>query len=264
MASLKQKTTKSSFLQNQLKHSCAAAVLFLLFLPALAESDVIRKSTVTFPSGDSLLITADQYIISSDRPYILLLHEQGSSRGEFRDIAERFCKMDYNCMAVDLRNGGTNHYVSNQTTRRCREIKCPASHEDIEMDIRAAIGFAVEKSQQPVILFGCGANGSLALKLTKEHEEVRAGVALSPGEYFLPDMSIRDTIAGLNKPVFVSSSKSEYPYLDQLVSKVEEENLVVFEPELAEGQRGSASLESNNENHSEYWLALLLFFKELL
>jgi len=261
---LKLRTTKSSYLRRRLKHRCIAAILILLSLPVLSASDIIRKNTVTFPSGDSLLITADQYIISEDKPFIILLHEQGSSRGEFRDIAERLCKMDFNCMAVDLRNGGTNHYVSNQTTRRCRQVRCAVTPELIETDIEAAIGYAVQESGQPVVLFGCGANGSLALKVTAEHEDVNAVVALSPGEYFLPSMSIQDTIAGLSKPVFVSSSKSEYPYLEQLVSGIGEENLTKFEPELGAGKRGSASLDSNNENHSEYWLALLLFFKELL
>ena len=45
--------------------------------------NVITKKTVTFSSADQLLITADEYIIEDDNPYILLFHQQESSRGEF-------------------------------------------------------------------------------------------------------------------------------------------------------------------------------------
>ena len=74
--------------------------LFMAFV--LSAFNVIRKETVVFHSADSLQITADEYIIAKENPYILLFHEQGSSRGEFESIAERLCKMDYNCLAVDL------------------------------------------------------------------------------------------------------------------------------------------------------------------
>jgi hypothetical protein len=89
-------------------------------------------------------------------------------------------------------------------------------------------------------------------------------VALSPGEYFLPQLSIQDTIAGLQKPVFISSSLSEFSYVSQLASELDEEYVTLFEPQLGEGARGTAALSSKNEHNSEYWLALLLFFKDLV
>ena len=82
----------------------------------------------------------------------------------------------------------------------------PLESNDIELDMKAAIEYAFNKSNQPVILFGSGANGSLSLKLAKENDNVRAVVALSPGEYFLPHINIQDTISNLKKPVFITSS----------------------------------------------------------
>ena len=120
------------------------------------------------------------------------------------------------------------------------------------------------RSNQPVILFGSMANGSLSLKVAMENEHVRAVVAFSPGEYFLPEISIQDTIAEMKKPTFISSSLSELPYVTELVSDIEEDYVTIFEPKLGEGGRGSASLSTENENYSEYWLALLLFFKDLV
>ena len=60
------------------------------------------QTELTFPSMDSLVLTADHYFISDTLPYLILLHEQGSSRGEFGSLALRFQKMNYNCLAVDI------------------------------------------------------------------------------------------------------------------------------------------------------------------
>ena len=78
---------------------------------------MVRVNTITLSSADGLEITADEYVVSDTLPYILLFHEQESSRGEFQTIAQRLCKMNYNCLAVDLRNGGNNNNVSNETAK---------------------------------------------------------------------------------------------------------------------------------------------------
>ena len=269
---MKLKTTKSLFLQKRQKNShprrnalriFSVAGILVVSL-ALSSFNVIRKYTVTFPSSDGLEITADEYIISNENPYILLFHEQESSRGEFETIARRLCKMDYNCLAVDLRNGGNKSYVSNETVKRCRQSKCPSGAGDIELDMLASIDYAVGRSNHPVILMGSGANGSLSLKLARENDSVRAVVALSPGEYFLPNINIQDTLSGIKKPVFITSSLSEFSYISELASGVDEQFITLYEPQLGEGGRGSVALSSENKTNSEYWLALLLFFKDLV
>jgi len=256
--------TKSLFFLKAQLHSLVVSSLLLFLLVVLTSSGIIRKESVLLSSSDSLQIRADEYIVGTGLPYILLLHEQGSSRGEFQSIAKKLCKMDYNCLAVDLRNGGTDHAISNETAKRCREERLPTGIQHVEADLLAAINYAMERSQQPVILFGSGANASLGLKVAVENQDVRAVAAFSPGEYFLPQISIKDTIGGMRKPVFATSSLSEIPYVKELVSEMDKEYLTVFEPALGEGMRGVESLRTRNDNHSEYWLALLLFFKELL
>ncbi|MEZ5071486.1 MAG: dienelactone hydrolase family protein [Bacteroidales bacterium] len=240
-----------------------AASLFFVILVS-SSFNVIRKRTVTFTSEDGLQITADEYIIAADLPYIVLFHEQESSRGEFDLIARRLCKMDYNCLAVDLRNGGGQNFVSNETAKRCRAAECLITTERIQSDMKAAIDYALGQTHLPVVLFGSSANGSLSLKMALENENVRAVVALSPGEYFLPGLSIQETIAGLKKPAFVTSSRSEFGYVETLASGVERQYMTLFEPQLGEGDRGSHALADATGNSSEYWLALLLFFKELV
>ena len=221
-------------------------------------------NTVTFSSADGLEITADEYFVSDTLPYILLFHEQESSRGEFQTIAQRLTKMNYNCLAVDLRNGGNNNTVSNETAKNCRENRCRTGVEDIEQDMVAAIEYIALKSDAPVILFGCGANGALSLKLAEETSQVKAVLALSPGEYFLPGVNIQESISDLDKPVFITSGKSEFPFVKELSSGIPGDYLTLFEPQLSEEGRGTTVLSADNPNNSEYWLALILFFKDLI
>jgi pimeloyl-ACP methyl ester carboxylesterase len=239
-----------------------AAIVFVSFL--FSSFSAIRINKVHFNAADGLRITAEEYIIESGNPYILLFHEQGSSRGEFSTIARRLCKLNYNCLAVDLRNGGKYDYVSNETARQFRETDLEAGPGGIEQDIEAAITYAREKSTLPVVLFGSGANGSLCLKVALSDSSVSAVIALSPGEYFMPELKIQDAISHLQKPVFISSSKTEFPYVSELASGIETAYVTLFEPKQGAGDRGTRSLMPDYKYNNEYWIALMLFFKDLM
>lgn len=221
------------------------------------------KSTLTYYSSDSLLITADDFFTSDTLPYILLFHDQGSSRGEFGEIATRFQKMNYNCLAVDLRNGGNSNFIGNETTRRCREQNFGRDLRSVEEDISASINYAFEKSGKKVILIGAGANGTLALKTAKENDSVKAVVALSPGEFFQSNFNLKDTISGIAKPILITSTKLEFPYLKEMVSNVDDKYKTVFTPDEHPGARGTEALMPENLSSGDYWLAILLFFKDL-
>lgn len=239
-----------------------ACILFLtLFLSSFSS---IRVKTVTFTSLDGLEITADEYLIDPIKPYILLFHEQGSSRGEFSTIARRLNKLEYNCLAVDLRNGGKYDYVSNETVKQVREQDLESGIHNVEQDMLAAIRYVDEKSNLPVVLFGSGANGSLSLKLAVTDSLVRAVVAVSPGEYFMPEIKIQESISVLEKPVFITSSKTEFPYVKELASGINQEYVSLFEPKQGAGERGTRSFSVDYEYNTEYWIALILFFKDLM
>jgi len=238
-----------------------ACIVLLSFV--FSSFNAISVKTVKFIAADGLEITADEYTLESGKPYVLLFHEQGSSRGEFSTIARRLCKLDYNCLAVDLRNGGKYDYVSNETVRQLREKRLEAEFKDIELDVLAAISYVREKSDQPVILFGSGANGSLSLSTALSDSSVRAVIALSPGEYFMPEIKIQEAISALQKPVFITSSKAEYPYVSELASGMEQDYVTLFEPKQGIGDRGTRSFSVDYEYNSEYWFALMLFFKDL-
>ena len=247
-------------------HKLIRLQLVLLMVAVWSGSSLLAqpdRSTVTFYSADSLLITADERIISDSLAYLVLIHEQESSRGEFDEIADRFLKMNFNCLSVDIRNGGNSNFIPNETAKLARHRGMSKNREAIEADIKAAISYAHQKSGERVILLGAGANGALALKAAKEQDAVKAAISLSPGEFFLPQLSIQDTISGIQKPLLVTSSRMELPYVEQLMSNVAEDYKTVFVPENSEGERGTKALLSKNPSNSEYWLAILLFFKDL-
>ena len=227
---MKQKTIKSLYLlktyYNISQHFFYRLILtgfVLLFSLGLTGLVNAQKTVVSFPSADSLELTADLYFLADSLPYLLLMHEQGSSRGEFESLAERFQKMDYNCMAVDIRNGGNANFISNETVRQTRTGNYILGREEVENDIRASVNYAFNKSGKEVVLLGSGATGSLCLKICKEMDEVKGVIALSPGEFYAPFLSIQDTISNIQKQVFVASTKTEYPYIEQMLSGIDDE-----------------------------------------
>jgi len=266
---LKQKTIKSLYLlkmyyniSRYLFSRLILAGFFLLFSLGMSVFVNAQKTVVSFQSIDSLESTADLYFLADSLPYLILLHEQGSSRGEFEALAERFQKMNYNCMAVDIRNGGNANFISNETVRRSRQGDYIIGREEVEGDIRASVNYAFNKSGKEVVLLGSGATGSLCMKICKEMDEVRGVVAMSPGEFYAPFLSIQDTISNIQKPVFVSSTQAEYPYIERMISGIDEEYKTSFKPLEEEGKRGTNALLPENPSNGEYWLAILLFFKE--
>jgi len=80
-------------------------VISLLFITSVLFSANFK--TITFPSHEGVTITADLYITNEDKniPFIVLFHQAGFSRGEYREIAPKLNKLGFNCMAIDQRSG---------------------------------------------------------------------------------------------------------------------------------------------------------------
>lgn len=226
-------------------------------------TNIYAQKTITFPSQDGLILTADLYESKTDDPYMLLFHQAGYSRGEYRETAEKFVKFGYNCLAVDLRSGGEVNFIHNKTAEVAYEKGLPTDYIDARQDMQAAVEFCYKLSNKPVIVVGSSYSASLSLILAKENSHIKAVIVFSPGEYFENKNMIRETIQGLSKPVFAASSLSEYTYMKDLFSKIDQTALTLFKPSKGEGIHGSKALWQNNESNNEYWLALMLFFSHL-
>jgi dienelactone hydrolase len=221
------------------------------------------QKTITFQSLDGLPVTADLYESKKTDPWLVLFHQADFSRGEYKETAEKFVKLGYNCLAVDLRSGNEIKYIKNKTAEAAREKGLPTEYTDAKQDMEAAIDYAFKQSQKPVVILGSSYSASLSLVLAKTKPNVNAVIAFSPGEYFDKANFIRDSIQGLAKPVFGASSVDEYSYMVELFSKVNQGNLTLFRPSKGNGVHGSRALWLDNSNNNEYWLALLLFFDQI-
>lgn len=225
-------------------------------------AQVIRKSLIEFYASDSLLISADHYFSSRENPYIILFHKEGSSRGEFENIAERFVKMRYNCIAVDMRNGDNFGFVNNKTASRAKARNID-SDAKAELDVLAAIEYISQISQQSVILLGSSYSASLCLKIAAENDSVRAIMTFSPGEFFRPQFSLNEILQQINKPIFIACNTVEYPYLLEAVEGLNDEKLTLVKPPENAENRGVGLLSDNNPVSDIYWLSVLIFIKSL-
>ncbi|MBE0653909.1 MAG: dienelactone hydrolase family protein [Bacteroidales bacterium] len=236
--------------------------LYVTGKPLPVNAQVIRKKTIEFYSSDSLLITADHYFSNKNNPYILLFHQENSSRGEFDSIADRFVKMKYNCLVVDLRNGDKFAYTENHTARRAKEKNFPTGLTT-EHDIIAAIDFAGNLTENKIILLGSSWSASLCLKVASEDERIKAVMAFSPGEFLQPTYPLKKLFTRLQKPVYIAVSPQEYPYLRDAIDQMPEGSLSMITPPEKSVARGIPMLYSEHPGSDEYWLSVLIFIKSL-
>ncbi len=233
-------------------------LIFILFIAFI--TIVKAQEKVTFMSSDSLTITASLYEENEDYSYVLLFHQAGYSRGEYKESAKKIVKIGFNCLAVDLRSGSEVNYIKNETAALAKKLGYPDSYLDAEKDILAAINYAYDRNQKEVLLFGSSYSASLCLKVAKDNPKVKAVIAFSPGEFLKP-LSVKDEISGLKKPVFIASSQREFHYIEELLINVSSSSKILFKPQNGQGKHGAKSLWDNCDTSKEYWLNLLLFLK---
>ena len=223
----------------------------------------LAQQTVTFESKDGLIVTADLYISSTQNPYIILLHQAGYSRGEYREIAPKLVNLGYNCLAIDLRSGEEVNFVKNETAARAQAKNLPTNYLDALPDIHAAIDYVRQRTNKPVVLLGSSYSASLSLMVAPEELKVGALVVFSPGEYFNPKDFVQSKINKISVPVLALSSKTEYPFMVNLLSAVPKSLVTSFKPSKDDGKHGSKALWESNPSNKEYWLAVTMFFSKL-
>jgi dienelactone hydrolase len=217
--------------------------------------------TVKFPSADELAITADLYVIDESKPYILLCHQAGYSRGEYREIAGKLNALGFNCMAIDQRSGSKANGVANETVKGAMRANLSRQYADAEQDILASIGYLQKLAKKPIIIWGSSYSAALVLKVGNMNDQVRAIIAFSPGEY-IKGTNIAESANGISVPLFVTSSKSEGPDISTLLAGVTGDNKVQFIP-AGMGKHGSKALWSETEGNEEYWVAIKAFLSKL-
>ncbi len=241
---------------------CFLKSLFLLTLLFHLTMKSNAQLKITFPSKDSVTITADWYPVSENMPVILLCHQARFSRGEYLETALKLNKFGFNCLAIDQRFGTEANGVLNETAAEAKRLKKSQTNLDAEQDIVAALNYLYAKYKKPIIILGSSYSASLALTIAKDNNRVFAVAAFSPGEYFPQKDFVAKHIDGLNKPVFITSSLEEADAATDLVKDVVSLIKVQYIPK-SKGDHGSKVLWNSNASHEEYWIALMSFLDKM-
>ena len=245
------------------------AILFLLFFNltyCLAQSDAgFIGETINFKADDGITVTADLYMEhESDAPFIILYHQAGYSRGEYREIAPKLNALGFNCMAVDQRSGDQVNGVINQTHKEALAANKPTTYLDALPDIEAAYLY-VKLSIKPkkIIFWGSSYSAALMFYMGSEHHDNVSGIlSFAPGEYFkVNGKDLKTYAAKITAPVFVTSAKSEYSNWKPIYDNIKSDKSS-FLPE-SEGKHGSKALWENNANHMAYWSAVEKFLLKI-
>jgi len=233
-----------------------------------AQGKVTR--TVTFQAEDELTVGADLYerYDAPDTPLVVLLHRAGSSRGEYRDIAPRFCRMGFNCMAVDLRAGATANRVTNVTAQGAALSRHSASYVDALQDVLAALEYArgALAREGKVVVIGSSYSASLALHVAGTRPDLIDGVvAFGPTECFepygKPATWIEESARGIRCPVLFTSAPGDAREWEAIYAAVPTDTKVRFLPESG-GRSNALALEKDYPDREVYWKALRAFLDE--
>ncbi len=237
--------------------------IVFLFIFMFCGRETYAQQKIVLDAADGLAVVADSYFVNDTLPWILMFHQAGSSRGEFRDVAPKFNLLGYNGLAVDLRHGREVNFVANETARAARDGNFSNNVHDAVNDMVAAVRWAEGKNDKPVILLGSSFSASLALMVAKERLCTGAVLAFSPGEFLGPPGVVQEAITGLRKPVFIAATQTELPYVTELTSGIGDEFKTLFSPSGGTGVHGARALWEDASSSNEYWLAVLLFIDKI-
>lgn len=240
-----------------------AIIINLLALAAIGAA--WGSETITFPSKDGLIVTADVYRAYPDTvPLIILFHQAGSGRGEYLEIAPRLNKLGFNAMAVDLRSGSGGNGLSNETAAKARAARKSTVYQAALPDMEAAIAYAkAHLARGKIILWGSSYSASLVLKIAGDNVKAcDAVLAFSPGEYFGQSAFIQTSAKNITVPVFVSSAREEGEDWRAIFEAIPARGKRSFLPKAA-GLHGSSALWPSAPANAEYWAAVEPFLNEL-
>ena len=246
-------------------------ILSLVLLLVSFASMASGSETVTFPSEDGLLMTADIHAPykNGEAPVIVLFHQAGSSRGEYTDIAPWLNTLGYNCMAVDQRSGETAWGIDNETALRAEEENKPAGYISALPDIKAALAYARQHyGKDGVIAWGSSYSAALVLQVAGDSPGLADAVlAFSPGEYFKRAGKsvtwVQDAARHITVPVFITSSRNEADSWAAIFEGIESDQKASFIP-ATEGRHGSRALWKKYPDSGAYRSAVQGFLERYI
>ena len=218
------------------------------------------QETIKYASKDGLEITADLYEAKNASGFIIMFHQAGWSRGEYKEIAPKLNKMGYSCLAVDLRSGGQVNGVSNETNKRAKSDGKTTTYTDAFQDIEASVAY-VKKQFKPgkLIIWGSSYSSALSLKYGGDYPDAVNGIlSFAPGEYFGSKNYVTKSAKNIKVPVFITSAKNEYNNWKGIYSAIKSDKKKSYLPETR-GNHGSRALWAKFSDSRGYWDAVKEF-----
>ena len=212
--------------------------------------------TLLIPSKDGIELKAEFYKSDcGEKPLILMFHQAGYSRGEYREIGPNLNKLGFCALAIDQRSGSKVNGVKNEAAEQAKKKGLKTDYVSALPDLQATLDYVLEKNLAPngVILMGSSYSSSLIFILASEHpEHVKGLMAFSPGEYFKYNgEAIPDYAKNVKCPVFVTSAGNEKKNWEAIYDNVNSEKKYYL-PE-SKGFHGAKALWSTNEGNDKYW-----------
>lgn len=250
--------------------------VFLAFAANIAwgQKSEIESVDVTFESLEKDLTIRGQLYAVADkdksRPFIILCHQAGWSRGEYQEIAPKLNEMGFNCLAIDQRSGGEVNGVKNETAALAKKRGMDTGFVAAEKDILAIVQRVREAdhAKGKVILWGSSYSAALVLRIAGEHPDLVDGVlSFAPGEYFRrfdkPADWIQNSAGNITVPVFITSAKNEFRNWSAIFDAIPGDAKTSFVPETA-GNHGSRALWERFDDHDAYWEVTRAFLKQFV
>lgn len=234
-------------------------ICFWVLLP----SSALAQKQVTLQASDGLTVSADIYTASTaaDATWIVLAHQAGASRGEYRTIAPRLNKLGYNAIALDQRSGRAFAGVTNKTAALAKNKKKSRSYLAARPDIEAGIAWARQQTSGPVILWGSSYSAALALLMSGESPNLVDGVVShAPGEYSR-GKSIRKVAVNISAPVLITSAAHEKKKWRRIFAAIPGDRKTGFAPNKGGRHGSSALIPSRNKSSAAYWTVVETYLR---
>jgi len=239
-----------------------AIIALGLSLPANAEA---QPKTVEFPSQDKLTITGEVYRPSGlSSTVIVLFHQAGSSRGEYRAIAPELVKLGYMVLAIDQRAGEGFGGVANETNQEAIMADKKTGYLDAIPDMKAAVAYArKEIGAKRVAVWGSSYSASLVLVLAGQDKDFADAVlSFSPGEYFRGNPGVGNAAKSIKVPTFITSARNEVTRWKSIFDAIPEGvEATGFIPRVIGKHGSSALLPVTSVKTQPYWEEVKEFLK---
>ena len=212
---------------------------------------VSSPAQVELTASDTLKVTADAYRATNPRGCVLMVHQSGSSRGEFRTIAPELVKIGFTVLAIDGRWGRRDYWnaVWNETARRYGTIEVMDRKDTEAMkkivstnDIVAGAEWLTADGCRSIVVWGSSIHANAVLQLAASGaDRVSAVVAFSPGDYRgrFAEGEMRAIAERVRVPTFIAIAADEEDVASPVFSGIAPERLTLYR---STGRHGSAIL----------------------